>query len=206
MKVKVKLGIQNMSDSALLIAAGNYVVAMTNNPKFAALHIVAQVLKVKNATIAFHGALNAPTSDDKKANIIKTRGVLERETTVLGNQVEEVANAADLPDAERPGVIESAQMHKKAQATRGDQKFEVFQSQTVLHGAHMIAKGGANSHTWAYTKDLDEYKNRVVSDPTTQAHYDTPPLEENVEYAFFHLATIPNVVTHWEGPIFLKIF
>ena len=206
MKENVKLELDKKSDGDLLLDCGDYVTAMTGNVLFAALYIVAQVLKVKNAVIAFHGALNAPTSDDKKGNIVKTRDIVERETKVLGNQVEEVANDPALPDDQRAGVIESAHMHKKDKTKRGNQKFDVFQSKTILHGAYITAKGIANSHTWAYTKDLVHFTNKTVSDPTTVAHYETGVLEENVEYAFFHLATIPKVATMWEGPIFKKIF
>src|SRR5512145_1986772 len=101
MRVKVALKLGLSSNPQVLIDGDRYVTCMTGNPHFADARIVAMVATCKTSVAGLRTAINAPTSDIRSDNISIARDVLDRNLTMLGAAVEEVANNPAIPDSQR---------------------------------------------------------------------------------------------------------
>ncbi len=205
-RVKVKLELDRKSNAQVLVDADNSIVAMTNNNRFSAAEIVAQVTATKTANIALRAAMNAPTSDTKTDDIKSARVVLDYNYTKLGHQVEGVANDPSLSDDEKVAVVHSAHMDEQNHYHPQKHKFTV-KNILPLGTAHVTAAGEANAHEWDWTLDVVNLQDRVHADSTTKANTDifVPNAKKGTEVAFFHKPIIAKKKTAWEGPIFLTL-
>ena len=121
--VKVKLGLGETSNSNAVVKGNYWVGRMTGNALFLAALIVAQILKVKNATTDLVNALSAPKSENKADDIEKARLAWDREVKILASMVEDVANDSSVDDADRVGIVLSAGMQVMEFAGHQDQHF-----------------------------------------------------------------------------------
>jgi hypothetical protein len=200
MKIRVKLGLGDTTDSLAVTNGGHYVECMTGNQLFIAAYIVAKVLKVKDAVVALDKALKAPVSSTKTDNIKKARSLFDIEVTSLAGMVEDVANDPSLTDEDKTAVVHSAGMEVWETATPQKHTFKVKQGETS--GSVIVyAKGKIPAHLVCYTEDVVEFKNRSEPIDSTSSIIPIEGLKKNTEYAFFHKAIKPKVKCDWEGPI-----
>jgi hypothetical protein len=204
MKVKVVLRLASSSNAQVLIDGDRYVTCMTGNAHFTDTGIVAMVATCKTSVAGLRAAINAPTSDTRTDNIAIARDVLDRNLTMLGAAVEEVANNPAIPDSQREEIVHSAGMETKNQGHRGARTFKA--TNTGISGrVHLAAPGDANAHEWQYTEDVINYTARIDIESSTTADTFVGGLKKGKEYAFFHKAIKPKVRTEWEGPVLLVV-
>jgi len=204
MFVKVKLGLGETSNSNAVVKGNYWVGKMTGNALFLAALIVAQIIKVKNATIALVNALSAPKSETKTNDIEKAREIWDSEVKILAGMVEGVANDTSVADADRIGIVLSAGMQVMEFAGRQDQYFHAVAG--PLSGtATVYAKGGAPANMWTYTYDVENFTNRVEIQGSTAAHYLFTGLMVDKKCAFFHKDITPDGLSNWEGPDIITI-
>jgi hypothetical protein len=200
MKIKVVLGLADCSNAQVLVKGDDYTTCMTGNLRFAAIPIVEQVTKTKTSITDLRATLNAPPSNTRTDNIRTARDTVDRNITILGSKVEEVANDPSVADSERLEIVHSAGMDAKDQAHRSKLSFIV--ADTEISGTvHLTAKGGANAHEWQYTSDVINFTGRIAAPSNTEAKINIANLKKGTEYAFFHKAIVPKTDTNWEGPI-----
>ena len=199
MKIRVKLGLGETTDSQAVTNGGHYVECMTNNQLFIAAYIVAKVAKVKDATIALDKALKAPVSATKTDDIRNARSTYDLEVTSLAGMVEDVANDPSLTEDQKKAVVHSAGMEVWETATPQKHTFKVKQGETS--GSVIVyAKGKVAAHLVCYTEDVVDFKNRSEPIDSTSSIIPIEGLKKNTEYAFFHKAIKPKVKCDWEGP------
>ena len=204
MKIKVALKLASCSNSQVLVNGDHYVTCMTGNAHFAAVSIVDHVAICKTDVINLRAAINAPMSDTKTDKIRIARDAVDRDFTILGTKVEEVANDSSLPDSKRLEIVHSAGMEAKDQVHPAKHVFMVVNS-NVSGTVHLCAPGGANAHEWQYTTDVINFTGRIAATSTTAATTDIPNLKKGNEYAFFHKPIITKTETEWEGPVILLV-
>jgi hypothetical protein len=204
MKIIVVLGLGDCSNAQVLIDGDRYVANMTGNAHFAAAPIVEQIGICRTSVSNLRLAINAPRSDTRSDNIRIARDVLDRNLSILGAKVEEIANDPSIPDTKRVEIVHSAGMAVKNQVHPGKHKFTVKNTE-VRGTVHLTAQGGANSHEWQYTTDIINFTGRIAAHTTTKANTDIRNLKKLTEYAFFHKPIVPNGDTDWEGPIILIV-
>jgi hypothetical protein len=177
---------------------------MTGNSHFADARIVAMVATCKTSVAGLRTAINAPTSDIRSDNISIARDVLDRNLTMLGAAVEEVANNPAIPDSQREEIVHSAGMEIKNQVHPTARVFRVIN--TGISGrVQLLARGNAKAHQWQYTEDVINYTGRIDIESTTTADTFAGNLTKGKEYAFFHKPIKPKVHTEWEGPVLLLV-
>lgn len=200
MKIQVVLGLGSCSNAQVLINGDHYVTCMTGNAYFAAAPIVQALANCRTAIANLRAAINAPVSASKTDVVRLAREVLDRNLTILGAKVEEVANDPAIPDAKRIEIVHSAGMETKDQGHVQRRKFSV--SNTEVSGmVHLTAQGGAKAHEWQYTPDVINFTGRIAVPTTTTGYTDIPGLKKGTEYAFFHKPIVANGNNGWEGPI-----
>ena len=200
MKIQIVLGLGSCSNAQVLIDGDHYVTCMTGNTYFAPTAITEVLTACKTAITNLRAAINAPVSGTKTDSVKITRDAVDRNLTILGGKVEEVANDPSIPDAKRVEIVHSAGMDAKNQAHPQRRKFTV--SPAGISGTvHLTAQGGAKAHEWQYTSDVINFTGRIAVTTTTKGFTDIPNLKKGTEYAFFHNAIIANVNTGCEGPI-----
>ena len=204
MKVQVVLKLGSCSNAQVLINGDHYVNCMTGNPHFEDPATVALVTTCKTCVTGLRAAINAILSESKTDNIRIARDALDRNFTMLGARVEEVANDPSIPDSQREEIVHSAGMETKNQAHRGKNVFSVKNTK-VSGTVHLTAQGGADAHEWQRTEDVINFTGRIAATSTTEAKTDIPNLKRVTEYAFFHKAIKSKEVTDWEGPIILLV-
>ncbi|HEX3009959.1 MAG TPA: hypothetical protein VHO90_20325 [Bacteroidales bacterium] len=204
MRVQVALKLGLSSNPQVLIDGDRYVTCMTGNPHFADARIVAMVATCKTSVAGLRTAINAPRSDTRSDNIRIARDVLDRNLTMLGAAVEEVANNPAIPDSQREEIVHSAGMETKNQVHPAARVFRVIN--TGISGrVQLLAKGNAKAHQWKYTEDVINYTGCIDLESTTTADTFVGNLKKGKEYAFFHKPIKPKVHTEWEGPVLLLV-
>ena len=202
--VKVKLGLGETSNSNAVVKGNYWVGRMTGNALFLAALIVAQILKVKNATTDLVNALSAPKSENKADDIEKARLAWDREVKILASMVEDVANDSSVDDADRVGIVLSAGMQVMEFAGHQDQHF--YAKCGPLTGSAIVyAKGGAPANMWTYTYDIENFTNRTEVQGSTAAHYLFTGLNVDKKCAFFHKEITSDGLSNWEGPDIITI-
>lgn len=205
MKVQIKLGFKEITNSEAVIQGTLFASGVVNNTFFPELNVIAQGIVVQTATDTLQTALGQPKSSTRTSGINAARVVWETEVTSLSKMQEIVVNSADVADDVKIQMVQSANravvvygVHQKYgfTATRGDNSGEVvFTAETIDAVAHLF--------TWS--SDLENYTNKA--DPWTSAGAKTTatgvPVDD--ELAFFHKAIFAGKKMDWEGPIFLKV-
>lgn len=201
MKIKIVLNLSKRSNAEVLVDADSYTTKMVDNPNFTAPEIKTQITTVQTAAADLRSSMNAPLSETKTDTVRRSRDVLDRSLTKLGNQVKDVANDPNVPDDMRITIAHSAGMAVKTATHPQKHVFEVRNGSTS-GSVLLMAEGGVNANGWQYTTDLVGFTNRISVDPTTSAKVEIPNLEKGVKHAFFHKPIIAGEKTDWEGPIF----
>jgi hypothetical protein len=204
MKIQVVLKLSSRSNAQILIDGQHYVVCMTGNPYFAAEEDVALVATCKGSITGLSTAVNAPISETKTDVIKIGRDKVDRNLTMLGARVEEVANDPSIPDSQREEIAHSAGMETKTSPQPKTRVFSVRNTR-VSGVVYLIAKGRAKAHEWQYTTDVINFTGRIAANSTSQANTTIPGLKKGTEYAFFHKAIMAKGETDWEGPILLIV-
>lgn len=204
MKVQVVLGLGDCSNAQVLIDGDYYVASMTGSTYFPPA-VFTEVLTVVKASLKnLRDAINAPPSNGKTDSIKAARDVVDRNLTMLGGKVEEVANDPDIPDAKRVEIVHSAGMDVKNQVHPQRRRFTV--SNTRISGTvYLTAQGRAKAHEWQYTGDIISFKEKIAVPTTTMSHTEISNLKRGTEYAFFHKAIVAGQNNNWEGPIILMV-
>ena len=200
MKVVVVLDLGSKSDAQIMVDADHYIMCMMNNPRFTANEVVTQITVTQTAVSDMRAAMNNTLIDARKV----AREILERNVTILGHKVEDIANEITTPDSERIDYVHSAGMDVKNKKNPGRHKFAVSNS-NVSGTVKLIAQGGARSHEWRYTEDIVNFTEKIELDITTKGQTEITNLKRKTEYAFFHRAIEVGKKNDWEGPIFLII-
>jgi hypothetical protein len=204
MQVEVVLSLRDTNNAQILVDTDHYTNCMTGNVNFGAADIITQITSTKTAATGLRTAINAPTSDTKKDNILAARDGLDRNLVKLGGKVEGVANDPATLDINRVSIVHSAGMIAKGHTSPGRHTFTVTNG-AISGTALLQAQGGNLTNEWQYTTDLIGFTNRVAADTTSKASAEIPGLVKKTEYAFFHKGNQAGVKTNWEGPIFLVI-
>ncbi len=202
MKIQVVLSLGSCSNAQVLIDGDRYVTSMTGNTYFAPAAITDILTTCQTSITNLRAAINAPISSIRTDNIKIARDALDRNLTMLGAKVEEVANDPTIADALRVEIAHSAGMDVKNQIRPQKHQFTV--ANTEISGTvHLTAQGGAKAHEWQYTSDIINFTERIAVPTTTTANTNVPNLKKGTEYAFFHKAIEVGQNSGWEGPIIL---
>lgn len=214
MKTTVVLNLGGTNDVQVCVDADAYCNSITaaSNPNFiapavsapVAASIAAQVTLTRTAVTALRTAIAAPVSATRSDTITANRSVVDSNLNILGNMVENVANAPAVLDVNREGIVHSAGMRTKSPGGRKITEFSV--KNLNIHGSVQLdAPGGVAAHMWEYTSDAVNFTNRQLAETTTVASTVISGLTSGVNYAFFHKPVSNKGVQPWDGPVFLIV-
>ena len=204
MRIIVALKLAICGNAKMLINGDRYVNCMTGNAHFQSLKSVELVAKCKICVTNLRTAINAPKSETKTDNIRIARDALDRSLTMLGANVEHVANDPSILDSQRVEIVHSTGMEIKSQVHRGRFVFSV-KNTDVSGTVRLRAQGRKRAHEWQYTDDVINFTGRIAVPSTTKATTHIANLKKVTEYAFFHKAIKRGGNTDWEGPILLVV-
>jgi len=204
MKVQITLKQRKQSNLSAIYNAEHFIGCITGNPLFLAPEIVAQLARVVTAYTNLHTEIAAAISEFKGDHISAAREVLDREVTNLKNMIEGVANKPEILDSERLGIIHSAGMSDKAQASHTARVFKAINGE-VSGTIVLLARGGAKSNEWQYTTDTVNFTGRIALKTTTKAMIVASGLPINTPIACFHKPIMVGVDTDWEGPVNIMV-
>ena len=214
MKVTVVLNLNGTSNVQVCVDADMYCDSITasNNLNFVepavsaqvAANMLAQVNLTRISANALRSAIAAPISALRTDNIHVARAAVDSNLKMLGNLVENVANAPNILDINREAIARSAGMKVKSHVGKTVMPFTASNLKTS-GSVRLVASGGASAHLWAYTIAKEDFVNHKLVEPTTKAYTEIDGLTSGLSYCFYH-KPISNKGPHpWEGPEYLLV-
>jgi hypothetical protein len=203
MKIQIKLGFNDISNSNAVINGKLYADGVADNAFFPQEAVKDQGTVVLTATGNLKTALEQPKSPTRTSGINAARAAWEKEVTTLTNLEENVVNGANVADDVKIQMVQSANREVVGHTPRQKYDFTVNRGPNSGEVVFTAETKDAVAHLYTWTSDTVHFANKA--DPWESAGAKTTatgvPVDD--ELAFFHKAIFHTKRMDWEGPIFL---
>ena len=205
MKIQIKLGFDDLSNSEAVVQGYLYASGVDSNPFFPETNIIAQGVVVKGKTDKLEEALAKPKSSTRTPAINAARAEWETEVTALTKMQEIAVNAADVADDVKIEMVQSANREVIEHTPRQKYTFSVKRGTNSGTAVFTAETKDAVAHLFTWTEDLVNFANKADPWESASAKTTATGVPVNKDLAFFHKAIFAKKRMDWEGPIFLKL-